>query len=60
MPRFMIHAEWKERVPGKWFLEARERTVEIERRHFGDAMKAAQRMFPGSRLTMRQLEETRK
>jgi hypothetical protein len=51
----MIHAEWKERVPGKWFLVPRERTIEIEARHMGEVMRQAQRRFPGAQITMRSM-----
>ena len=55
--KFLVHAEWKERVPGKWFLEHRERTVEMHAKHFGDMMKLAKQRFPGATVTMRQMEE---
>ena len=55
--RFMVHVEWRARVPGKWFLEKRERTVEIAAKDFGTALKIAQRKYPNSKLTMRTISQ---
>lgn len=54
--RYMIHAEWKERVPGKLLLQHRERTVERRARDFMSAYRAAQREFRGATITMRNLD----
>lgn len=51
--RFMIHAEWKERVPGQLLLQHRERTVERQAPNFMIAMRNAQREFPNAKLIMR-------
>lgn len=54
--KYMIHAEWKERVPGKLLLQDRERTVERYGKDFMKVLKAAQREFPGARITIRSME----
>lgn len=54
--KYMIHAEWKERVPGQLLLQPRERTVERMRRDFMDAYKMAMREFPGASITLRRMD----
>ena len=53
LQRFQVHAEWKERVKGKWFLVPREETIVLDGKDFMQVMKIAQRKYPNSKLMLK-------
>lgn len=51
--KFMIHLEWKQRVPGQLLLQPMERTFEREFPGFNSAFRQVQRDYKGCVVTIR-------
>ena len=59
MQRFQVHAEWKEREPGKLVWSHREMTVEIEARDFSAVTLKAKQRFPIAKVSYKQITKAK-
>ena len=57
MQRFCVHAEWKEREPGKLLPVRREATVEISGNSFNAVMHKAKQRFPVAQISYKVMPE---